>query len=229
MKDKQAVARAALQEIKSHLVIGIGTGSTVNCLIELLNEVSTPDFFVSSSIETTELLRQKGFEVRDHNDVGSLDLYIDGADQVLPSLSAIKGRGGAQTLEKVLAYDAKEFVGMVTKDKVVEHFSAPIPVEVLSRSRSSVARKIIATNEGTFSFQPELRLNGNGSMYMTNSGNVIFDVHHNKSIKDPEDLERRLSCVPGLIESGLFAARTFDRVYVADGGAVTIMSGINKT
>lgn len=204
MHKKQMVAQAALQEISPQKVIGIGTGSTVDCLIELLPTIECPKWVVSSSDRTTKKLLQIGIEVWSLNDAGPLDLYIDGADQVLDSMVAIKGRGGAHTLEKVLATNAEKFVGMISVDKQVTALTAPIPIEVLEQARSSVAREIVAIGG-----EPRYR-EGN-----TDLGHVILDVY-NLDLTDPEQVETQLRLICGVIEVGLFAKRRFDKLYIAD-------------
>ncbi|MCP8352150.1 ribose 5-phosphate isomerase A [Candidatus Synchoanobacter obligatus] len=204
MNKKQRVAEAALEVIKPDLKIGIGTGSTVDCLIALLPTIACPKFFVSSSLRTTEQLEGLGFEVRSLNDVGPLDVYIDGVDQVLPSYIALKGKGGAHTLEKVLATEAKKFVGMLTDDKQVNIFNEAIPVEVLPEARSAVSRRIVVMGGVPIYRQGK-----------TDLGNDIIDVQ-GFEMTDPEALEEALLQLCGVVEVGIFAKRRFDQLYIVD-------------
>jgi ribose 5-phosphate isomerase A len=210
MYKKQMVAQAALQEISPQQVLGIGTGSTVDCLIALLPTIQCPKQVVSSSDRTTEQLLQLGIEVCSLNDAGPLDLYIDGADQVLDTMVAIKGRGGAHTVEKILATHADQFVGMISEDKQVSVLTAPIPVEVIEQARSSVAREIVAMGG-----EPRYRKG------KTDHGHVILDVY-NLDLTDPERLETQLQLLYGVVEVGLFAKRRFDKLYIA-GDSVEIV------
>lgn len=203
MDKKQKVAQAALSEIHPSLVIGMGTGSTVECLIDLLPTIDHPTVMVSSSVRTTKRLQALGIEVQSLNDVGQLDLYIDGADQVLASRVSIKGKGGAHTLEKVLATAANKFVGMISDDKMVPLLTEAIPVEVLEPARSAVSRHIVLLG-GT----PVYRQG------VTDSGNSIIDVY-GLDLTDPEQLEQQLKMIVGVVEVGVFALRRFDKVYIA--------------
>ena len=130
---KRAAARAAMEFLEPGVKLGVGTGSTVNCLIELLPEVRDfIDCVVSSSKATTKLLEEQGFEVRTLNESGDLDLYIDGADESNKHLQLIKGGGGALTREKVLASAARRFVCIIDDSKLVGMLGTfPLPVEVL--------------------------------------------------------------------------------------------------
>jgi len=202
MSRKEAVAKAALAEIQPDIVLGIGTGSTVDCLIDLMPTIECPGWVVSSSDRSTKRLRALGFEVRSLNDVGPLDVYIDGADQVLPSLVSLKGKGGAHTLEKLLASNSKRFVGMITEDKMVSLITDAIPVEVLPQARSSVSRALTAMDA-----IPVYREG------YTDNHNVILDVHQ-LDIRDPIALEKNLRLITGVVDVGIFAVNRFDKLYI---------------
>lgn len=203
MTAKKRLSEAVIKEIDQDMILGIGTGSTVDCLIDLLPSISLPRKIVSSSARTTKRLREKGIEVTSLNAAGPLDLYIDGADQVDQYLIAIKGKGGALTLEKILASQSRKFIGIITEDKWVKNFSEPLPVEIMPEARSSVARILVGMGGS-----PELR---DGA---TEHGNVILDVHH-LNYENPVELEEKIKLIPGVVESGLFSKRRFDKVYIA--------------
>ena len=203
MNKKEAVAKAALSEIQPDTVLGIGTGTTVDCLIDLLPTIECPSWVVSSSERSTKRLSALGIEVRSLNDVGPLDVYIDGADQVLPSFVSLKGKGGAHTLEKLLASNSKLFVGMVTEEKMVSLITDPIPIEVLPQARSSVSRVLTAMGA-----TPVYREG------YTDNQNIILDVHH-LNLTDPEQLERELRLITGVVDVGIFAVNRFDKLYIA--------------
>lgn len=212
MNKKQQACLAALKEIRSDQVIGIGTGSTVEVLIQLLPTIETPRVFVSSSQRTTEALEALGYRVISFNDMGPLDLYIDGCDQVLPSKVSLKGGGGAHTLEKILAYSAKRFVGIADKDKFVTTFDFPVVIAVIPEARSSVSRHLIALNA-----QPVYR------NVLTDSGHVILDVRL-LDLTNPVKLEKELKLIPGVVETGIFAHRVFDCIYLGQEDGADIIT-----
>ena len=194
------VAKQAINYIKDKLhpdmVLGIGTGSTVNFFIEELGEYK--NLFsgaVSSSDASSILLNEKGIEVFNLNDVMDIAFYIDGADEVSPSNCLIKGGGGAHTREKIVASASNEFVCIVDGSKLVTELGAfPLPVEVIPESRSLVARKIVSIG-GT----PIYR-----SGFVTDQGNHILDVK-NLNISNPEAVEALLNNIPGVVDNGIFA------------------------
>ena len=143
-QQKQAVAAAALTYIESGMILGVGTGSTVNCLIELLPSVHLKGAVASSKV-TEDKLKALGIEVMDLNFTGTLDLYIDGADEVNAALQLVKGGGGALTREKIVAAASKQFICMVDESKWVDQLGVgfPLPIEVLPQARSYVARELV--------------------------------------------------------------------------------------
>jgi ribose 5-phosphate isomerase A len=206
IEKKRAVARAALQFIQPGTTLGIGTGSTVNCLIEMLPEVRhLIDRVVSSSRASTKLLEGQGFEVLTLNETGDIDLYIDGADESNKHLQLIKGGGGALTREKVLAEAARRFVCIVDDSKLVGMLGAfPLPIEVLPMAQELVARRMLKMRG-----QPIWR-----EGFITDNGNHILDVH-NLQIANPIDMEARINRIPGVVTVGLFAQRPADVLLIA--------------
>jgi len=204
---KRRAAEASLQFIEPGTTLGIGTGSTVNELIELLPSVRDRiDRLVSSSAASTELLRAHGFEVSRLNEVGPLDLYIDGADEADRSLRLIKGGGGALTREKVLAGAARRFVCIIDDSKFVGMLGAfPLPVEVLPMAQAFVARQFTKLRA-----QPVWR-----EGFVTDNGNHILDVHE-LNISNPPEMETRLNQIPGILTVGIFANRPADILLIAD-------------
>ena len=208
---KISVAKKAINQIEKKftkdMVLGIGTGSTVNFFIEELS--SYKNYFygaVSSSEASSKLLREQGIDVLNLNDVNEVAYYIDGADEVSPDNELIKGGGGAHTREKIVAASSKEFICIVDKSKLVNQLGAfPLPVEVIPESRSMVARKIVALG-GT----PEYR---NG--FITDQGNEIIDIK-GIEIPDPEALEIYLNNIPGVVDNGIFAFNKPAIVLVGD-------------
>ena len=204
---KAQVAKAALTYINDYdMVVGIGTGSTVNHLIELLPEVKNRiEAVVSSSEASSQRLEALGFNVKELNQTGDLSLYIDGADECDPHNRLVKGGGGALTREKIIAGASKQFVCIVDESKCVDLLGAfPLPIEVLPMARSFVARQMVK-----FGGQPIYR-----EGFVTDNGNQIIDIHNLKII-DPVELETKINQIPGVVTNGLFAGRKADVTLIA--------------
>ncbi|MBT8107389.1 MAG: ribose-5-phosphate isomerase RpiA, partial [Gammaproteobacteria bacterium] len=212
---KRAAARAALEFIEPGVTLGVGTGSTVNCLIEMLAEVRDHiDRVVSSSKASTRLLQEQGFEVITLNETGgNIDVYIDGADESNKRLELIKGGGGALTREKVLAGAARRFVCIVDDSKLVGMLGQfPLPIEVLPMAQEFVARRM-------------LKMRGQAVWregFVTDNGNHILDVH-DLQIANPIDMEARINRLPGVVCVGIFAHRPADVLLVASDTGVREM------
>ena len=211
---KRKAAKASLEFIEPGMTVGIGTGSTVNELIELLPSISDRiDKVVSSSKASTKLLQEKGFEVSRLNEVGPLDIYIDGADEANKRLHLIKGGGGALTREKVLAGAARRFVCIIDETKLVGMLGKfPLPVEVLPMAQSFVARQFTKLRA-----QPVWR-----EGFVTDNGNHILDIHE-LNISNPLEMETRLNQIPGILTVGIFANRSADILLIADDSGVREM------
>jgi ribose 5-phosphate isomerase A len=211
---KRRAAEAALRYIESGMVLGIGTGSTVNQLIEALKDRKIQlSGAVSSSRQTSENLRAAGIAELELNTSGDLNLYIDGADQATAAGVLIKGGGAALTREKVIAAASKRFVCIVDDSKLVPALgSFPLPVEVIPMARSYVARQLLKLGG-----QPVWR-----EGVLTDNGNPILDVHQLK-ITDPKRLEAAINQIAGVVTVGLFAHRRADVLIVAsDSGVRTL-------
>lgn len=212
---KFAVAKAALNYIENGVVLGVGTGSTVNILIDALPTVRNRiQSLVSSSEATTARLEKHGFEVSTLNAVGDLDLYIDGADEATKHLHLIKGGGGALTREKVLAGAARRFVCIVDDSKLVGMLGRfPLPIEVIPMAQAFVARQVIKLRG-----QPIWREN-----FVTDNGNHILDLH-NLNITNPKEMETRLNQLPGVLTVGLFSHRPADILLIGEASGVRTMA-----
>jgi ribose 5-phosphate isomerase A len=208
---KRNVAEASLDYIENGIVLGVGTGSTVNYLIDMLPTAKNKiEAVVSSSNASTELLKKHGFETSMLNDVGDVDLYIDGADEATKHRQLIKGGGGALTREKILAGASRRFVCIIDESKQVGMLGAfPLPIEVIPMAQSFVARTLVR-----FGGQPIWRED-----FVTDNGNHILDVH-NLQITNPPELETRINQIPGVVTVGLFAHRPADVLLVADDSGV---------
>ncbi len=204
---KKAAAEAALEFIPAGISLGVGTGSTVNELIELLPGVRDRiDSVVSSSNESTKRLQALGFEVSTLNSVGDIDVYIDGADEATKHRQLIKGGGGALTREKILAAAARKFVCIIDDSKLVGMLGKfPLPIEVLPMAQSFVSRNLVKMRG-----QPIWR-----EGFVTDNGNHVLDVH-NLQISNPLDLETRINQIPGVMTVGIFAQRPADILLIAD-------------
>jgi ribose 5-phosphate isomerase A len=205
-KLKRLVGKAALDHVRPDSIIGVGTGSTVNCFIEaLINSGIRIEAAVSSSEATTRLLQAGGIEVVDLNQTGGLDVYIDGADEFDAHRRLIKGGGGALTREKIVAAASKTFVCIADQSKQVNVLGAfPLPLEVIPLARSLVARKMVALGG-----QPEWR-----EGFTTDNGNWILDIH-NLDLIDPVSMEKTINNLAGVVTCGLFALRPADLVLIA--------------
>jgi len=211
---KLIAAQASLQYIQNGTVLGVGTGSTVNHLIDLLPSISDKiETVVSSSEASTALLQERGFEVSRLNAVGDLDLYIDGADEATKHRHLIKGGGGALTREKVLAGAARKFVCIIDESKLVGMLGTfPLPVEVVPMAQAFIARNMVKMRA-----QPIWREN-----FVTDNGNHILDVH-NLGITNPLEMETRINQMPGVISVGIFSHRPADVSLIADDNGVRTM------
>jgi ribose 5-phosphate isomerase A len=200
---KQAAARAALEFVVPGRVLGVGTGSTVNFLIEYLGDLrANIPGAVSSSAASTDRLHKVGIPVLDLNDAGDIEVYIDGADETNAARQLIKGGGAALTREKIIAAAARRFVCVADESKLVDTLGAfPLPVEVIPMARTLVARKLAELGG-----RPVWRQG-----IVTDNGNHILDVHGLR-ITDALALESAINQITGVVTSGLFAARPADIV-----------------
>lgn len=208
---KKAVGWAALDYVKSGSIVGVGTGSTASHFIDALATIKGQiEGAVSSSDASTAKLKSYGIPVFDCNSVDSLDVYVDGADEIDHHMNMIKGGGAALTREKVIAAIAKTFVCIIDESKRVDVLGKfPLPVEVIPMARSYVARELVKLG-GT----PEYRQN-----VITDNGNVILDVY-NLSIVDPVALENKINNITGVVTVGLFANRGADIVLMGTSDGV---------
>ena len=211
---KQQVALAALDYFDDYdMVVGIGTGSTVNCLIDVLPKIKNRiEACVSSSVETTKRLKNLGFEVKELNQTGPLSLYVDGADECDTHNRLIKGGGGALTREKIIAAASERFICIVDESKMVNILGGfPLPIEVIPMAQSHVGRALAIMGG-----QPILR-----EGFTTDNGNIIIDVHNLKII-DPLDLENKINNIAGVVCNGIFAhQKAFATLVASESGIKT--------
>jgi ribose 5-phosphate isomerase A len=220
---KQLVGQAAADYVNAHVpegaIIGVGTGSTANCFIDALAAVKGRyRGAVSSSVATTARLEKHGIKVFDLNDIESLPVYVDGADEIDHGGAMIKGGGGALTREKIVASVSEVFVCIADATKRVDVLGKfPLPIEVVPMARTAIGRRVTAAGG-----VPVLRVKPDGSPYITDNGNEIIDVK-GMQIADPCAFEAVVNAWPGVVTVGLFAARGADLCLLgADTGVETI-------
>jgi len=195
---KRQVAEAALKYVIEDEIVGVGSGSTVNFLIDSLASMRNRiEGAVAASEASAERLKKHGIRVIELNSVSELAVYIDGADEITEHLAMIKGGGGALTREKVVAAVARTFVCICDASKLVPVLGKfPLPVEVIPMARSYAGRELLKRGA-----QPVLREN-----FKTDNGNLILDCH-GLTILDPPALEAELDHLAGVVSNGLFARR----------------------
>ncbi|WLS79693.1 ribose-5-phosphate isomerase RpiA [Erwinia pyri] len=208
---KKAVGWAALDYVTPGTIVGVGTGSTAAHFIDALGSIRHQiDGAVSSSEASTEKLKALGIPVFDLNEVDSLAVYVDGADEINGMMQMIKGGGAALTREKIISAVADKFVCIADESKQVDVLGRfPLPVEVIPMARSYVARELVKLGG-----LPEYRQH-----VLTDNGNIILDVH-NLKILDAVALEIAINALPGVVTVGLFAARSADVALIGTANGV---------
>lgn len=216
---KRAAAWRACEFVEDGMVVGLGTGSTAAHAVRRLGERVRGGLRITgvpTSVSTERLAREVGIPLASLDEVSRVDVTIDGADEVDPRLDLIKGLGGALLREKVVASVTERQVIIVDASKVVPRLGtkAPLPVEVLPFGKASVRRLL----EGR-GWKPELRVR-DGKPFITDNGNVIFDVRFPEGVGDARALAREVNTIPGVVENGFFLGMTW-RVVVADADGST--------
>ncbi len=213
---KQAVANAAVQELSPHMLLGVGTGSTVDCFIDALGEAKLPiRAAVSSSLRSEHRLRDHGIKVLSLNDIEEpLDLYVDGADEIDGNGCMTKGGGAALTREKIVASASKAFLCIVDESKQVQTLGRfPLPIEVIEMAIQPVTRALSAMGG-----RPKVR-----EGVITDNGHCILDVH-GLSMANPLEWEDQLNAIPGIVAHGVFARQRAAKVLVATQQGVRTIS-----
>ena len=211
---KQAAAQAALAFIEDDMMLGIGTGSTVNYFIEALvaSRIQLAGVIATSSI-TAGLLKQARLPIVDLNSAGDIALYVDGADEIDPAGACLKGGGGALTQEKIVANVAQQWLCIVDHTKCVNHLGAfPLAIEVLDMARSSVARALVKLG-----MDPVYR-----EGFVTDNGHVIIDAYGMPQ-QDIINLEHTLNQLPGVVCHGLFATRAANKSLVGQANGEVVL------
>ena len=215
-KMKKVVADAAIMEVKSGMILGLGSGSTAALMIKsLADEIRSGKIQnirgVETSFQSEVLALELDIPLIDLASVSEIDLAIDGADEVDPGFQLIKGGGACHVREKLVASKAKQFLIVVDETKLVQNLnqSFPLPVEVLPNAWKQV-QEVISEMNGSSSLRMATKKAG---PVVTDQGNLILDVLFNDGIKNPKDIEMKINNIPGVLENGLFVDLT-DKVLV---------------
>ncbi|CAN5159602.1 ribose-5-phosphate isomerase RpiA [soil metagenome] len=212
--EKRLAAYAAVEEVQDGMVVGLGTGSTVGFAIEVLANRGRRGLkiqAVATSIRTESIARRSGIAMLDFSTLATIDLCIDGVDEIDPTFRAIKGAGGAMLREKIVAQSAARMIAIADHSKAVTQIGrAPIPVEFLPFAEEFIKRGI--SGIGGIAV---LRITATGQPFLTDQENPIFDCTF-ESISSPEDLAASLSNIPGVLAHGLFLDK-IDAIYIGNG------------
>ena len=203
-KKKQSAEKAyeiVRKDLNRDTVLGIGTGSTTNYFIELLNQEKLDlKGAVCSSNASEEYLKMSNIEILSLNNVHKIDFYVDGADEFNSRKELIKGGGGALTREKILAHSSETFICIVDDSKYSDLLgNFPVPIEVIELARSAISREVMKMGG-----RPVYRNN-----FVTDNGNQIIDVH-NLDLSVPYEIEQTINNIPGVVENGIFSSRKAD-------------------
>lgn len=204
MNPKENVGRKAAQYVQDGMIVGLGTGSTAYWFVdEIGKRVAKGELphivGVPTSKQTEIQARELGIPLSTLDEVNSIDILVDGADECLHSMTGIKGGGGALLIEKIVATNSHQIIWIVTEEKVVEHLGKfPLPVEVVQTGSWNIFRKF--ENAG---MKPKFRKRGKDSLFVTDSGNYIIDLHLDK-IMQPQQVAFELKNMVGVVEHGLF-------------------------
>ncbi|WP_338522006.1 ribose-5-phosphate isomerase RpiA [Candidatus Legionella polyplacis] len=205
--NKKKIAKSTLKYIKNSSIIGIGTGTTVNYFIKYISTIkylNKKTLYIPSSKITEQYLKFFNLPITNINSISDLPIYIDSADEITTKYNMIKGGGGALTREKIIASFAKKFICIVEERKIVKKLGKfPVAVEVIPMAKNHVINEL--TKLGGI---PKQRIN-----FITDNGNIILDVH-NLNIKNPKSLEKKINNIPGVIENGIFAKRTANKIII---------------
>lgn len=211
---KRAAGRAAAELVEDGMRLGLGTGSTVAHFLDAVAALGRDVAGVPTSEQTAQRCRELGIRLLDVETTATVDLCVDGADELTPALALTKGGGGALLREKVVAAMADRMVVIATPDKVVDRLgdSFPLPVEVVPFAVGPVTRRL---EELGF----HVKRRGDGS-YRTDNGNTVLDCHQPGGLEDPDVIDVTLALVPGIAEHGLFVDFASEAILGHDDGTV---------
>lgn len=199
---KKRLGQEAATLIEEGMLVGLGSGSTANCFIESLGQRCRHGLHiraVSSSVKSLELAASVGIPTIDMEAVTSIDLTIDGADEVDPQMRMIKGGGGAHVREKILASTSKKVVIIIDESKLVSTLGkCGLPLEILSFGSSATIAKL-----HRLGFEGKIRQK-EGLPFVTDNGNLIFDIHTPTLFPHPEEAHELITAIPGVVDTGFF-------------------------
>ena len=223
----QQIGRQAAGEVHPGMVVGLGTGSTASAFVRALGERVADGLRITgipTSMETEDLARSLNIPLTGLNDVDSVDLCIDGADEIAPSRAVVKGRGGALLFEKLVARRAERYIIIATDEKLVNTLGTrlPMPVEIVSMGWQHTAREL-----ERMGLVPHLRTTAAGEPFLTDGGHYIVDCDTGPII-DPADLGRRVKLVTGVVDHGLFVGMVDLAMTVDAQGHVTSHEPISR-
>ena len=200
---KRNAAEEAVKFVKNGMIVGLGTGSTAKIAVDLIGEKLSKDFKIkgmATSIKTTRQAKELGIELVKIDDYDVIDLAIDGADEVAPDMSLIKGLGGALLREKKVEKKAKELIIIVDEKKIVEKLGrGELPVEVNCEKHDSIAAEIESSG-----CRAKLRLEDNGEVFVTDNKNYIYHCLFPNGIENPKEIDKKLQNINGVRDTGLF-------------------------
>lgn len=220
---KKAAGHCAASLVENGMVIGLGTGSTVLFFIEKLKQRMKEENLriqvVSSSIRSEALAKEGNIPLLHLDTYVPIDLTVDGADQITPDKKMIKGGGGALVREKIVASSSKEMVVVIDETKRVDLFqNHPLPVEIISYYHTATAQKI-----KSLGYKGKMRPAKDGSLYLTDNGNHIFDITLDKPCMKPEEMHARLIDLPGVVDTGFFFGLAGRVIVGSSDGQTTIL------
>lgn len=200
MTAKQAAGETAASLIEEGMVVGLGTGSTAAYFIEALAKRKLSITAIASSKQSEKLAKGAGIKLADLNEVLTLDVYVDGTDEIDVKKRMIKGGGGALLREKIVASSSQEMIVIVDASKKVSQLGAfPLPVEIIPFGYKATLNKLRDVG-----FDAHMRLTTENALFVTDNGNLIADIHFNKVLEDPERIETLIQKIPGIVETGFF-------------------------
>lgn len=222
MNDKQAVALAAVNEIQSDMIVGLGTGSTANYFIEALAQRQQAGLrvaTVASSHVSMIKAQAAGLKVLSISQLSQIDVYVDGADEITPDHSLLKGRGYDLVMEKLLAKAAGQFIVVADKSKLVQRIGQnfPIPIEVMPFAWQAAKRSLEAAG-GVGELRPNVAKDG---LCMTSHGSLVLDMRFDPA-HDAHALNNIIHNIPGVVEHGIFT-KLASKVLIADQGKVEVL------
>ena len=200
---KRNAAKEAVKLVQDGMIVGLGTGSTSAIAVDLIGEKLSKSFQIigmPTSIQTKNQAEKWGIKLIDIDDEDSIDIAIDGADEVSTELNLIKGLGGALLREKKVEKKAKELVIIVDETKMVELLGVgPLPIEVEIDLHHSISKEI-----EKLGCKPEHRIENDGNPFVTDNGNYIYHCYFNEGISNPKKLDTELLIIDGVVDTGLF-------------------------